>query len=222
MNRKIIVTEDNSKTLLIPSLNETYHSTKGALTESIHVFIKEGLSKINSTSTIQILEMGFGTGLNLLVTLDYVRNKNIGIDYSTIEKHPLDNSLIQALDYSKLYQNKTIIDHYLYAHQAEWGIKIQLNDEFSFTKLHQDVQFVNLQDESYDLIYYDAFGPKIQPDLWKPTLLSKMYRCLRPQGMLVTYCAQGQFKRNLKEVSFHVESLPGPPGKREMVRATKK
>ena len=222
MNRKIIVTEDNSKTLLIPELNETYHSTHGALTEAKHVFIKEGLERISSLKKVNILEMGFGTGLNLLVSLENNREKNQHIYYRTIEKYPVKIETVKELEYVNNFPETTVRDSYIKAHECDWETEIDLSSHFKFKKLHTDFKKAGIENESIDILYYDAFGPRVQPDLWNMETLEIAYSFLKPNGILVTYCAQGQFKRNLKELGFEVECPSGPPGKREMVRATKK
>ncbi len=222
MHSKIIVTEDNSKTLLIPELNETYHSTHGALTEARHVFIREGLSKLPRPKEVHILEMGFGTGLNLLVTLEDNLKKDKNIHYNTIEKHPVDIEQVLDLAYIDHFPNPQIQEAYVKAHNANWNKEINLSTNFTFNKQECDFNNSKIEAESIDIIFYDAFGPRVQPDLWEIDTLRIAHSFLKTNGVFVTYCAQGQFKRNLKELGFTVECPPGPPGKREMVRATKK
>lgn len=223
MQRRIIVTDDNSKTLLIPELNETYHSTKGAIREAEHVFIKNGLSIYEKQKKVNIFEMGFGTGLNALVTLKYIAQKGLSIIYDCVEKNPLETDIIRNLDYcTEINANPNIEEAYYIIHESKWNVEKVINDQFRICKIAGVIQQIQLSPESYHLIYYDAFGPKVQPELWETEVLTKMYEILLPEGILVTYCAQGQFKRNLKAVGFEIESLPGPPGKREMVRARKK
>lgn len=222
MNRKIIVTEDNSNSLLIPSLDETYHSTHGAITESEHIFIKAGLNHVKNTESITIFEMGFGSGLNLLTTLREIVDKNIKINYTTIEKYPLTPEEHKLLNHEKLIERADVRSLFKQAIDADWNTLISLNTHIQFKKITGDLKHIDLLPNSVDLIYYDAFGPRVQPNLWTIEIMKKMYDLLRNNGVLVTYCAQGQLKRTLKEVGFSIESLIGPPGKREMTRALKK
>lgn len=221
MERKIIVTEDNSKTLLIPELNETYHSTKGALTEALHVFIKEGIDYTNKTS-LRIFEMGMGTGLNALLTLNHSIQNNINIEYTTIEKYPLSFQQVEELNHLNISNLDHLQNEYRKMHECEFGTKTIIQQNFSFTKLKGDVENFNFSEQSFDLIFYDAFGPKVQSDLWQTPILERMKDLLDIGGILTTYCAQGQFKRNLKALDFEIQSIAGPPGKREMTRAIKR
>lgn len=219
MDRKIIVTGDNSKTLLIPSIDETYHSTHGAINEANHVFIDAGLKFVSeSKKQLNILEMGFGTGLNTLLT---AINAEIHTHYLSIEKFPLSNELVFALDYPKLLANDNSDQLFESIHTCPWEKWTPINELFELKKMSTGIEELNLPDQSIDLIFYDAFGPRVQPELWSDKITAQIYSWLRENGVLVTYCAQGQFKRNLKNVGFDVETLPGPPGKREMTRAIK-
>lgn len=222
MDRKIIITGDNSKTLLIPELNETYHSTKGALTETNHVFIRMGLQEFApKQKSVRIFEMGFGTGLNLLACLQFIEKSPIQINYTTLELYPLDIEVIRDLDYVKDLP-ESIQNQFYEAHQADWNSTTIISPLLSLYKKEGDLLSINLDSNSFDLIFYDAFGPKVQPELWNTPVLAKLYNALDSGGIFVTYCAQGQFRRNLKSCGFEVEKLPGPPGKREMVRAVKR
>ncbi|MGB1101998.1 MAG: tRNA (5-methylaminomethyl-2-thiouridine)(34)-methyltransferase MnmD [Crocinitomicaceae bacterium] len=214
MERKIIVTGDNSKTLLIPELDETYHSVHGALNEARHVFINNGFESIDK-SNVAVFELGFGTGLNLLVTLEFLSKKDIKVDYTSIEKYPLPHETIEKMDYDRLIDAK-YAEVYIKAHQVEWNKKIGLTEKLNLTKVDADVSIYEMEKEQYDIIYFDAFGPRVQPELWSVPVLKKMFESLHAPGRLVTYCAQGQFKRNLKAAGFEVLNVPGPPGKREM------
>ena len=220
MERKTILTSDNSKTLLIPELNETYHSTKGAMVEALYVFIQEGLFKVDKKA-IKIFEMGFGTGLNALVTFNATIQKEISVDYHSIEKYPLSVDLIEELDHLNSLGYEKWQKEYHTMLSSPWNKSIEVHPNFKLQKLEGDLLSYQIT-ATYDLIFFDAFGPKIQAKLWSEEVCQKMYDCLEKKGILVTYCAQGQFKRNLKSVGFEVESLPGPPGKREMTRAYKK
>lgn len=221
MDRKIIVTQDNSKTLLISELNETYHSTNGAYNEAIHVFINAGIQFFPKKENLKIFEMGFGTGLNALLSSNYALNNQLQINYTSIEKYPLDMELVQELNYPQLIDNEEVESLFTLLHSSPWGKENKINPHFTLNKLKEDLASFNLDMNSFDIVFYDAFGPRVQPDLWTIESLRKMYELLVPGGILVTYCAQGQFKRNLKSLGFLVENLPGPPGKREMTRAIK-
>ena len=220
MDRKIIVTEDNSKTLLIPSIDETYHSTHGAYNEALHVFIHAGIGALNQQN-LRIFEMGFGTGLNALVTLNHAMEHSLSVEYTSIEKHPLSWETVSQLDYPQLIDNAKIAPLFEKIHNSPWEKSTTINDNFNLKKLKGDVGRDLSEEANYDLVFYDAFGPRVQPELWTEDVLQKMFDLLKHRGILTTYCAQGQFKRNLKKVGFTVENLPGPPGKREMTRAIK-
>lgn len=220
MRSKIIVTDDKSKTLLIPELNETYHSTKGALTECKHVFIKEGIIH-SQLKEFNILEMGFGTGLNAIMTLQHVLDNDLSVNYHTLESHPLDLELVSELDYLHDAETQELKPFFELMHQTEWNKVTEIHPQFQFTKFHTTAEEHIFPEDYYDLVFYDAFGPKVQPELWKEDLLSHFHKALRQGGILVTYCAQGAFKRALKALGFEVQSIPGPPGKREMTRAVK-
>ena len=216
---EIRVTGDGSKTIFLPELNETYHSSNGAVQESRHIFIQNGLDLVNKKGTIRILEVGFGTGLNALLSASWAEKNNQSIHYIGIEAKPLPPELCFQLDYPRhIGQNSAkIYDELIH---CDWEIENQLSTHFSIQKREVKIQdFVAL--EPIDLIYFDAFGPRVQAEMWDITILEKMYQSLNTGGALVTYCAQGQFKRDLKAVGFSLESLPGPPGKREMTRATR-
>jgi len=218
---KIIVTKDGSKTLYNNILDETYHSRNGAITESEFVYIKEGLQHYHNLHALQeridVLEFGFGTGLNALLSFLWAENNNVGIDYVSIEKNPIDLSLAIETGYG-LQKDSPILFNTL--HATSWNEKQQLSANFSLTKIKQD--FLDLEkSEAYDVLFYDAFAPSKQAEVWNGNYLELARNVLRKNGMLVTYSAQGQFKRTLKQVGFKVEVIKGPPGKREMIRAFK-
>ena len=218
MKKQIIVTNDNSHTILIPELDETYHSRHGAIQEAEHVFIKNGLENLSELKFVKVFEMGFGTGLNALLTLEWATRHNLMIEYTALEKYPLNESLLLKINYKSMCSSDK---NYAKIHQASWNKKEQIAPQFRLYKIEADIQEFKAAPEEFDLIYFDAFGPKTQPKLWSLSIMQKMYDCLKENGNLITYCAQGQFKRNLKEVGFTVKALPGPPGKREITRAVK-
>lgn len=205
-----VSTGDGTATLFVPSLNEHYHSIHGAVRESLHVFIHAGLQEVNKDE-IQILEVGFGTGLNALLTLSLTQKPII---YHAIEFHPLSNEIIQGLNYAENDHDQSMWN---LIHEVPWEDEYKINELFRIKKIQVDLLLFN-SNEKYDLIYFDAFGPNVQPELWTKEIFKKMFDLLNPNGILVTYSAKGELKRNLKECGFEVETLPGPPGKREMTR----
>jgi len=219
INHEIRVTGDGSKTIFLPELNETYHSSNGAVQESRHIFIENGLDLVEKQGAIRILEVGFGTGLNALLSASWAEMNNQSIHYIGIEAKPLSPELCFQLDYPRHIDQNTekIYDALI---RCDWEIDNQLTTHFSIQKREVKIQdFAAV--ENVDLIYFDAFGPRVQAEMWDITILEKMFQSLNAGGALVTYCAQGQFKRDLKTLGFILESFPGPPGKREMTRATR-
>ncbi|SMD34533.1 tRNA U34 5-methylaminomethyl-2-thiouridine-forming methyltransferase MnmC [Reichenbachiella faecimaris] len=222
---RVIETRDGSSSLLIPEMNETYHSTHGAITESEYVFLKMGLDhfrdKHPEQKEISILEIGFGTGLNVWLTALAVENSGLKINFFSIEKYPLKPELIEKLNYKDKRKSDGARSLFAKVHEVEWEKQCEISQAFSLTKIQTDIATFSPDRESYDLIYFDAFAPSKQPEMWSQEVLSKMHELLKPNGVFVTYCAQGQFKRDLKAVGFDTEELDGPPGKKEMTRGTK-
>jgi tRNA U34 5-methylaminomethyl-2-thiouridine-forming methyltransferase MnmC len=218
MKVEAILCEDGSHTLFVPEMNETYHSRKGAITESEYVYIQAGLAAVKQQE-IRILEFGFGTGLNALLSLRYAREKDLRLFYTTVELHPLSPEILNQLNYSA---SLGMADEWKALHQAEWNKQVPLEGNFELLKFQGDFRQAPCSKESIDLIYYDAFAPSKQPEVWTEEYLRTASYVLRNEGILVSYCAQGQFKRTLKNLGFEVEELPGPPGKMEMVRAIKR
>ena len=219
MKREILQTLDGSTTIHLPDWNESYHSKHGAIQEAYHVFIQNGLNTF-SGQPISILEIGFGTGLNAFITFLESKKSNQKIDYHGVEAYPISIEEISQMNYvSELnaFSDTTIFDH---IHQCEWQTKIEISSLFKLTKRKQFFEQIEDEDK-FDLIYFDAFGYRVQPELWSTEIFRKMYKALKSNGTLVTYAARGVVKRSLIEVGFRVEKLPGPPGKREMFRATK-
>jgi tRNA U34 5-methylaminomethyl-2-thiouridine-forming methyltransferase MnmC len=218
---KIITTHDGSHSLLHEQLNETYHSIHGAVQESNHVFIKHGLdfvSQHGKASAINLLEVGFGTGLNALLTLQFAHSHKFGIRYTTVEAFPVQEAVWSKLNYTESPDSGMWFEQ---LHRANWDKWINISPEFQLRKLKTTLQEAVLEQAYFDLIYFDAFAPSKQPEMWEVTMLKKVVDAMKPNGVLVTYCAKGQFKRDLHSLHLIVESLPGPPGKREMVRAQK-
>lgn len=215
---QIQTTADGSQTLFVPSLDEHYHSVKGALTESLHIFIRMGLQECTSLEP-RVLEIGFGTGLNAWLTLQEAE-KGRKVSYTTLEKYPLPQALILQLDYPALL-SPSFAPYYLALHQAAWDSWVEITPSFHLRKVQTDFTTVQFQEE-YDVIYFDAFAPEKQPEMWSQELFDRLYQCLSPGGILVTYCAKGVVRRMLQASGFVVERLPGPPGgKREILRGKK-
>jgi tRNA U34 5-methylaminomethyl-2-thiouridine-forming methyltransferase MnmC len=215
---KITPTLDGSNTLTDEIRQETYHSVNGAVQESMHVFIQNGLKAIQPVKqNVNVLEMGFGTGLNALLSCVH-KEKETNISYFSIEAHPVPNDLLKQLNYDTLANEKEL---YACIVDAPFGVWKNIHPGFLLRKEHRDFISATIPLNFFDLIYYDAFGPKIQPELWSVECMQKCFDAMVPGGLLVTYCAQGEFKRHLKSVGFSVEELPGPPGKWQMTRARK-
>ena len=215
------MTKDGSHTLYLPDLDETYHSTHGALQEAEYIFIAKGLVYLaENKNAIRILEIGFGTGLNAILTLSKAVELTTKVEYTTLEPYPLEHSLIEKLNYLS-FLDKLGVENFDTLHTCDWEKNHIFNPFFNFKKQQTRLQDLNLENESFDLIYYDAFAPSRQADIWELENIQKCYDSLRQKGVLISYCASGQFKRNLKEVGFELEALAGPPGKREITRAIK-
>ena len=219
MKRRVITTADGSKTIHIEDWNEQYHSIHGAIQEAEHVFIKNGLS-LFTDQRVSILEMGFGTGLNALITL--IRSKKLGlkIDYTGVEAFPVAADELEQLNYIPLLNAMDSEKDFERMHSGKWETDIVLSNGFSLTKKQRS--FFEVDDENdYDLVYFDAFGARVQPELWTERIFAKMYKAMKHDSVLVTYSAKGSVRRAMQAVGLNVERLPGPPGKREMLRATK-
>ena len=220
MKREVVKTADGSMTIHIPEMNENYHSGHGALQEAKHVFLQHGLVDFKDKEEVAIFEMGFGTGLNALMTLEYCELNRQKVRYTGIEAFPVDITMAMAMNYESSVDSK-ISNQFERMHQCSWNEVYQLTEFFSFQKVHQKIENYIPISDTFHVIYFDAFGPRAQGDMWDISILTKMYGLLKPGGLFVTYCAKGQLKRDLKSLGFRVESLPGPPGKREMTRGWK-
>jgi tRNA U34 5-methylaminomethyl-2-thiouridine-forming methyltransferase MnmC len=221
-NVRIIETNDGSKSLYLPELDETYHSRHGALQESQHVYLKSGLEYLvekGASDSIRIFELGFGTGLNTYLTANYASQEDIPIYYRSIEKFPLNPKIIEALKYSDLIESKN--DLFEKIIRAPWDAIQEISPHFKLEKIHGDFfEYVD-EGDSFDLMYFDAFGFRAQSELWEKRAFEICASLLRVGGVLVTYAAKGVARRNLQSCGFDVERIPGAPGKREMMRATK-
>lgn len=221
MQREIKTTSDGSKTLFINKLNESYHSSHGAVQEAEHVFIKNGLVLIDHCE-INILELGFGTGLNVLVTInEFLKtDKNHSVNYFTLEKYPVLAEEVRDLDYGNIFPE--LQTAYSKLHEANWNETIEILPNFFFTKFKCDFfDLPQLQLPKIKLVYFDCFGALVQPDLWEKPLAEMVAEKMQVGGLLTTYSSKGSFRRVLKELHFDVEKRPGPPGKREMITAVK-
>lgn len=220
MERKVILTGDGSSTIHLTEWDENYHSKHGAIQEAKHVFIKSGLD-LFSNQKISILEIGFGTGLNCFITFLEAEARKLQINYTGVEAYPISSEELKHLNYVTELQAQNQQGVFDVLHSSVWEIQHKITEDFQLTKRQQF--FNEIKDEnSFNLIYFDAFGARVQPELWTEEIFQLMYNSLKENGILVTYSAKGSVRRALQTVGFLVEKLPGPPGKREMLRATKK
>lgn len=216
------MTGDGSHTIYVIGLKEHYHSIHGAVSESRHIFIGAGLQwMISGKSGIDIFEVGFGTGLNAFLTWEVSRQNNLKVNYCAIETFPLPSEIYRELNYAELAGAPERRMDFFSLHESPWNQWQQIDSQFSLLKVQADIQRFQPQPGSADLVYFDAFGPDVQPEMWTIHVFRKLFEALRPGGVLVTYSTKGEVKRNLKAVGFLIEKLPGPPGKREMLRAVK-
>ncbi len=215
---KIVSTTDGSHTIYVPELNEHYHSIHGAVQESTHIFINNGLSFCRA-NPVNIFEVGFGTGLNALLTAVKSLTGERPVNYTAIEKYPLDNNLISTLNHH-LFAGESGRELSDLIHTSQWNIWVDICKNFRIRKIHGDITTFSYP-ECYDLIYFDAFGPDKQPEIWTRELFTRIASITVKDGILVTYSAKGEVRRNLKACGFEVSLLPGPPGKRQIIRAVK-
>lgn len=221
---QIITTADGSSSLFNVKFKETYHSRHGAIQETEHVFIRKGLHYFLSRQPdlvhLHLLEMGFGTGLNALATLLALENSPVKVSYHTLEAFPVDEKIIKQLNYAQHYENPNATDYFKKIHGLPWERIAEVCPGFEIEKRKQ--HFETLTDfNRYHLVYFDAFGAQVQPELWTENIFQKMHNALFTGGVLVTYASKGSVRRALTATGFLVEKLPGSPGKREMLRATK-
>jgi tRNA U34 5-methylaminomethyl-2-thiouridine-forming methyltransferase MnmC len=223
MRKVLEITKDGSHTISIPEMNVTYHSVHGALQESQHVFIEAGLNYYLSKASkknLSILEMGFGTGLNTLLTRIEAEKNNLSIYYAAIEAFPLSIALVHSLNYCQLLNRLDLQEAFITQHQSEWDKTIAVTENMLLHKCNQQLQDFEHK-ATFDIVYFDAFAPTTQPELWTKEVFEKLFSMLSAGGLLVTYCSKGDVRRALLAAGFKVEKIPGPPGKREMLRASK-
>lgn len=219
---KIITTEDGSHSLFREDLNETYHSSHGAIGESTHVFINTGLDYLffeERKRDLKVFEVGLGTGLNAFLSGLFAAKYNTQIDFQSVEPFPVGESIYSHLNYGFDEDSKQLLAD---IHKSPWNQTVQINPLMSLTKYESTLEDVDAPENYFDIIFFDAFAPSKQPEVWSLDNMMKCCKILKTGGLLNTYCAQGQFKRNLKAAGFEVESLQGAMGKREMIRARKK
>lgn len=220
MERKIIVTNDGSVTIHLDEWNESYHSKHGAIQEAYHVFIKNGLDNFKDESKVSILEIGFGTGLNSFITFLEHKKRNLNIEYVGVEAYPISTEEVDQLNYVDDLKASEYKSVFSLMHESKWEDEIKMDSTFTLTKRKQLFQDI-IDKEKYNLIYFDAFGFRVQPELWDESIFKKMYDALLSNGILVTYACRSSIKKAMLSVGFQVEKLPGAPGKREMLRAIK-
>lgn len=221
MKREWVRTADNSQTLWVPELQQHYHSHHGAVQESRHVFLNAGLKPLADQEPLNILEIGFGTGLNALLTCLEPQGQQ-DIYYHSLEKYPLKEEEWRGMDLASfLPEHDSAQNLFTKIHEVEWGTRVQIDLHFELFKEHVDLKSFSPPTGFFDLIYFDAFSPGAQSDLWTEEVFRKMLQSLKPGGVLVTYCVMGVVRRTMKSAGFEVTKIAGPPGKREMVRAYK-
>jgi len=220
--RRIVATADGSHTLELVGKDEHYHSTFGAMQESRHVFIQNGLLSLSGKNkVINILEVGFGTGLNALLTYIESQKAQLQVFYHTLEPFPLKREEYMALNFAALMNQHGLQETFLKFHESEWEKDIEMATGFVFRKEPKTLQEIDLQTAFFDLVFYDAFGPDAQPELWQQQLFEKVSEAMKPGALLTTYCAKGNVRRAMRASGLAIEKLPGPLGKREMTRAVK-
>jgi len=218
MDLKLILSKDGSHTLYREDIDETYHSRHGAIQEALHVFIEKGLREVEKTNKeVNILEIGFGTGLNALLTC---LNSDSIISYIGLEAFPVKGEVLQSLNYVSEVSELNSAEYFDKIHNATWGVECPITDSFSIHKIENRIQTFDIQNP-IDLVYFDAFGPNSQVEMWNIDIFQKLYNSMSKNGVFVTYCAKGQVRRDLQSVGFEMERLEGPPGKREMLRGRK-
>lgn len=218
MKRELRETADGSMTIYIPEINEHYHSYHGALQEAMHVFIENGIQQYPKKDTISVFEMGLGTGLNALLTAIWAKNNNQKVAYFGLEAFPVEAEMNLELNYAGLFSDSKSEELFSKIINTTWESETEISDFFQLFKCQSKIQSL-LIDQKFDIIYFDAFGPRAQEEMWEFEIIKKTTLMLNPAGLFVTYCAKGQLKRDLKTLGLKVETLAGPPGKREMTIA---
>lgn len=220
MQKQLVKTADGSHSFYLPEMDEHYHSKHGSIAESQHIFIQSGLLyKAKETEQLKVFEVGMGTGLNVYLTALTAQKNNLEVEMHCIEAYPIKIEEAQKLNYAEILGESPSIFHQI--HECSWGEFHKINNYFHLLKINDQLENFNLK-ESYDLIYFDAFAPEKQEELWSPEIFKKLYKALNANGILVTYCVKGIIRRRLQGIGFKIEKLKGPVGgKREMLRAIK-
>lgn len=220
IDRELQITADGSHTLFVPALNEHYHSVNGAVQESLHIFIGAGLRSVEKQK-VRILEIGFGTGLNAFLTLkeQMAEGTPVDIEYYSVELYPLSSDIVEALNYGeRIWPERR--DLFMKLHTAEWNASVAITDHFLLYKIEGDSNRCELPD-GIDLIYFDAFAPDKQPEMWSSGIFARLYALASKGAVIVTYCAKGEVRRRMQAAGFNMQRLPGPPGKRHILRGIK-
>jgi len=215
------MTADGSLTLFVPELMEHYHSTHGAVQESRHIFITAGLGLFSAKQEVSVLEIGFGTGLNAFLSMTDAEKNSQKIFYTAVDNLPLAESHYSLLNYPEVTGFPGYAPQFRKLHTYPWDVPFHVTEYFVLEKVLSDIGSCKFSQNKYDLVYFDAFGPDVQPELWKEAIFIELFKGLKPGGILVTYSAKGSVRRALKSAGFVIEKLPGPKGKREMTRAKK-
>lgn len=220
MTKIFMLTDDGSHTIYLPEMDEHYHSVHGAIQESLHIYIEQGLMQ-TAQKELSVLEIGFGTGLNAYLTYCLAKREAISIHYSSLEKYPLDESEFMRLNYpDNIFPDQVHIFNLM--HQAPWNKMIKISPDFFLKKIHADLLTFHFDPvPQFDLVYYDAFAPGKQPEMWTENILHKVGASVKLGGILVTYCAKGTVRRALSDAGFEMERIPGPKGKKEILRGKK-
>jgi len=220
MDKEFVITEDGSHTIYLPEMDEHYHSTHGAIQESLHIYINQGLLQVTKKE-ISILEIGFGTGLNAYLTYAFAETKNLSINYFSIEKYPLNEADYLSLNYPKnIFPEYSDIFNQM--HRSKWDSAVEISPKFSLRKVHADLLSFEFNElPQFDLVYYDAFAPGKQPEMWTDEIIQKVASTVKKDGILVTYCAKGSVRRAFSAAGFQMERIPGPVGKKEILRGKK-
>ena len=224
MSVKLILTGDGSHTLAVEEKGITYHSIHGAIAESMHVFIAAGLTPLlkENQTNVSIFEMGFGTGLNALLTIKEIEGKECFIYYEALDLDPIPHEVVEQLNYCDKLGNTGLKKTFQFIHQSKWNSSCIVNEQFTLNKRQLNLaEYIEDRRSFFNLIYFDAFAPNAQPELWTKKIFNKMHALLKPGGMLVTYCSKSDVRRAMQSAGFSVEKLQGPKGKREMLRATR-
>lgn len=220
MKRVFMITEDGSQTVYLPEMDEHYHSIHGAIGESLHIYIEQGLL-FAGRKALSVLEIGFGTGLNAFLAYGYAQRENLNIDYCSLEKYPLTEQEYRLLNYPDIIFSE-YASTFNHLHEAEWDKTVKISDNFNLNKVQTDLLTFQFDEiPKYDVVFYDAFAPSKQPDMWSDDILHKVAASVKKDGVFVTYCAKGSVRRTLMNAGFTMERIPGPKGKKEILRGKK-